>query len=410
MQHVVLLLQGVLCTFFDFDRTAMELPRRVAIVHEWFTSMRGGEKCVEALCEIFPDASLFALLHVRGSVSPTIERMPIRTSFIQHLPLARSVYRYYLPLFPAAVGRFSLDGFDCVISSNHCVAKGARVPPGTLHICYCYTPMRYIWGMYDEYFSGDRAGMLTRLGMRMAVKPLRRWDLRTAAHPHYFVAISENVRQRIGTIYRRESDVIYPPVDTRKFVISRSDAGYFLIVSAFVPYKRIDLAIETFNRTGDRLVIVGDGPDESRLRRLAKPNIEFAGWQPDEALRELYAGCSAVVFPGEEDFGIVPVEAMATGKPVIAYAKGGALETVLENPPPGTGVLFREQTVAGLTEAIGRFRKTTFRPEALRSFALTFDREMYKQKMAAYIGRRWQEFREGTVQPHATKDVRAITR
>jgi len=371
----------------------MELPRRVAIVHEWFTSMRGGEKCVEALCELFPDATLFALVHAKGSVSPTIERMPIHTSFIQHLPFSRSKYRHYLPLFPAAVERFSMEGFDAVISSNHCVAKGVRVPPGVLHICYCYTPMRYIWGLYDDYFGKGQAGFLTRMGMRLAVKRLRRWDVRTAAHPHHFVAISENVRQRIREVYHRESDVIYPPVDTGRFPLSTRNDGYYLIVSALVPYKRVDLAIEAFNRSGDRLVIVGEGPDGARLERLAGRTVEFVGWQPDAALQHYYAKCSAVVFPGEEDFGIVPVEAMASGKPVIAFAKGGALETVRESSGLRTGVLFREQTVDALLEAVRKSRETSFSPEDLRKFALSFDRPLYKEHMRAYIGRRWGEFR-----------------
>ncbi len=390
--------------------TDMELPRRVAIVHEWFTSMRGGEKCVEALCEVFPEASLFALVHVKGSVSATIERMSITTSFIQHLPLAQSGYRHYLPLFPSAVERFDLSGFDLVISSNHCVAKGVRVPSGALHICYCYTPMRYIWGLYDDYFGRGRAGPATRMGMRMVRSYLRRWDVRTAANPQYFVAISENVRRRIGEIYHRDSDVIYPPVDTDRFSISRRDEGYFLMVSAFVPYKRIDLAIEVFNETADRLIIVGDGPDAARLRRLAGPSVRFAGWQNDERLSELYAGCSAVIFPGEEDFGIVPVEAMASGKPVIAYARGGALETVHDTDAMRTGILFHEQTAASLKAAIARFRNSRFDAGELRRFALSFGREVYKSRMKEYLAGRWAAFRAGTPQPYERKDVTEIPR
>ncbi len=388
----------------------MELPRHVAIVHEWFTSMRGGEKCVEALCEVFPQASLFALIHVKGSVSATIERMPMTTSFIQHLPLAQSGYRHYLPLFPSAVERFDLSGFDLVISSNHCVAKGVRVPHGALHICYCYTPMRYIWGLYDDYFGRGRAGPATRIGMRMVRSYLRRWDVRTAANPQYFVAISENVRRRIDEIYHRDSDVIYPPVDTDRFSLSRRDEGYFLMVSAFVPYKRIDLAIQAFNETADRLIIVGDGPDAARLRRLAGPSVRFAGWQSDERLSELYAGCSAVIFPGEEDFGIVPVEAMASGKPVIAYARGGALETVRDTEAMRTGILFQEQTVASLKAAIAQFRNCRFDAGELRRFALSFSREAYKSRMKEYLAGRWAAFRAGSSQPYEKKDVTEIPR
>ncbi len=238
-------------------------PGRVAIVHEWLTSMRGGEKCVEALCELFPHAELFTLLHIKGSVSATIERMPIHTSFVQRLPFAQHRYRHYLPLFPTAIQQFDLSGFDLVITSNHCVAKGVRVSSGALHVCYCYTPMRYIWGLYDEYFGTGRAGLLTRVGMRIFVNYLRRWDVKTAGNPGHFVAISQHIRQRINDIYHRSADVIYPPVNTSCFQPSRTDRGYFLIVSALVPYKRVDLAIETFNQLGDRLIIVGDGPDRT---------------------------------------------------------------------------------------------------------------------------------------------------
>ncbi len=362
--------------------------------------MRGGEKCVEALCEVFPGATLFALVHVKGSVSPTIERMPIHTSFIQHLPFAARRYRDYLPLFPAAVRRFRMDEFDCVISSHHCVAKGVRVPPDALHLCYCYTPMRYIWDQYNDYFGPGRAGLLTRIGMSAVAPALRRWDVRTAVSPHHFVAISENVRERIRRIYKRTSDLIYPPVETSRFSLGTCDDGYFLIVSALVPYKRVDLAVEAFNRIGERLIVVGSGPEEARLRSLAGPTIEFAGWRSEAEVSEYYARCRGVVFPGEEDFGIVPIEAMACGKAVIAYARGGALETVLDAPGVRTGVLFREQTVDSLLEAISRFRTIEFDPASMRKFAVTFDRELFKSKMHEYVLKRWGEFREQSPQVH----------
>ncbi len=374
-------------------------PRRVAIVHEWFTSMRGGEKCVEALCEVFPEATLFVLLHNEGSVSPIIERMPIRTSWIQRLPFAAERYRHYLPLFPAAVRSFSLNDYDLVISSHHCVAKGVVTAPGTLHVCYCYTPMRYIWTQYDEYFGPERAGLLTRMGMRLVRPHLRAWDVKTATHPHHFVAISENVRQRIRTIYSRESDVIYPPVETEALGVSTRDEKFALIVSALVPYKRVDLAVEAFQRLGRRLVVIGDGPDLPRLRTMGGAGVEFLGWQSDDVVRDHYARCSCVIFPGEEDFGIVPVEAMACGKPVIAYARGGALETVLETPTVRTGVLFDEQTPDALAAAVEEADRIRFDPGALRTFALRFDRSVYKQRMERYILQRWQEFSAGSPQP-----------
>ncbi|MBI4534764.1 MAG: glycosyltransferase [Ignavibacteriae bacterium] len=371
--------------------------------------MRGGEKCVEALCEVFPQATLFALVHVRGAVSNTIERMPIHTSFIQHLPFARREYRKYLPLFPTAVRQFDLSEFDIVITSNHAVAKGAHVPTGALHICYCHTPMRYIWNLYDEYFSKDRANTITRFAMRLTVGYLRNWDLKTASNPHYFIANSKNVQQRIENLYHRSSHIIYPPVDTSFFRLSRRTGEYFLIVSAFVPYKRIGLAIQAFNRTGDHLVIVGDGPDDAYLRKLANRNVEFVGWKPDTELREYYSRCRALMFPGEEDFGIVPVEAMATGKPVIAYAKGGALETVVDSPGLRTGVLFYDQTPEALIDAIQRFKDLEFHAEELRAHALAFDRELYKARMKAFIQEKWLQTRSSP-EAQASKYLRGTTR
>jgi glycosyltransferase involved in cell wall biosynthesis len=377
----------------------MTRPLRIAIVHEWFTSMRGGEKCVEALCEVFPDATLHALLHVRGSVSPVIERMTVRTSFVQHLPFAATHYRHYLPLFPAAVGRFDLSAYDIVISSNHCAAKGVRTAPHTLHICYCYTPMRYIWTQYDDYFGAGRSGPMTRLGMAAAVGYLRRWDLRTAKNPHYFVAISENIRARIRAIYGRDSEVIYPPVETTALAAVTEHEGFDLVVSALVPYKRIDLAVEAYNRMGKRLVVIGDGPDLARLRQSGGSTVQFLGWRSDDEVRDHFRRCRAVIFPGEEDFGIVPVEAIACGKPVVAYARGGALETVLEGSGLRTGVLFERQAVDSLIAAVLKLDALTFDPVAMHTFALKFDREIFKQKMKDFVLRKWESFRNDLPQP-----------
>jgi glycosyltransferase involved in cell wall biosynthesis len=347
--------------------------------------MRGGEKCVEALCELYPDATLFALIHNRGSVSAALERREIRTSFVQHLPFAATRYRHYLPLFPAAVGMFDTSAFDLIISSSHCVAKGVRTPPGALHICYCYTPMRYIWDLYDDYFSPDRAGLVTRLGMRLALQPLRRWDVASASRPHYFIAISDHIRQRIRSIYGKPSDVIYPPVDTDRFQLSTKDEGFFLVAGALVPYKRVDLAVQAFSKSGDRLVVAGDGPELDRLRKLAAPNVTFTGWVSDGDLQSLYERCTALVFPGEEDFGIVPVEAMACGKPVVAYARGGACETVLDRPAGGTGIYFPLQTVESLLGGVARLRAARFDPSALRNHALSFGREVFKTRFREYV-------------------------
>ncbi len=358
---------------------------RVALVHDWLTGMRGGEKCLEALCELYSDAPIFTLLYNRGTASPTIERHTVHTSFIQRLPFAHDRYRNYLPLFPSAIERFDLSAYDLIISSSHCAAKAVRTRADALHVCYCHTPMRYIWNQYDDYFGPGRAGFVTRIAMASMVGRLRRWDVQTASRPDFFIANSNNVRERIKSIYGREADVIYPPVNVAGVDISSVDEGYYLMVTAMVPYKRVDIAVEAFNRLKERLIIVGSGPDAGRMRSLAGPTIEFRGWTTDAEVDRLYAGCRALIFPGEEDFGIVPVEAMAHGKPVIAFAKGGALETVSEAPGMETGVLFFEQSSDALINAVKTFLGRTFDPLTIRKQVLGFDREEYKSQMARYI-------------------------
>jgi glycosyltransferase involved in cell wall biosynthesis len=375
---------------------------RVALVHDWLTGMRGGEKCLEALCELFPAATVFTLVHVKGSVSETIERMDIRTSLVQRLPFARKKYRSLLPLFPAAIEQFDLRSFDLVISSSHCVAKGAIPGAEAAHICYCHTPMRYVWAMYEEYFGGDRLNRSSRFWVSLAASYLRMWDVTSAQRVDAFVANSQNVRRRIWRYYHREAEVVFPPVDTKSTWLSSEDGGYFLIVSAFAPYKRIGLAIEAFNQLGKKLVIIGTGQEEKRLKRMAKGNIEFLGWMDPARLREYYARCRALIFPGEEDFGIVPVEAQCFGKPVIALGKGGALETVKGLWPSGsdeagagrhaaaavhTGIFFREQTPAQLIEAIHMFSNAKFDPEFIRRHALQFDGAVFKSKMKEMVAR-----------------------
>ena len=344
--------------------------------------MRGGEKCLEVLCELFPDAPIYTLLHMKGAMSPLIESREIHTSFIQHFPFVEQKYRTYLPLFPFAIQSFDFSQFDVLISMSHCVAKGAMPRPGALHLCYCFTPMRYVYEMYDEYFGKNQAGILTRTAMALLAPMLRLWDRSTASRVDHFVAISDHIRKRIARHYRRDAEIIFPPVDIERFRISERDDGYYLIVSALVPYKKVDLAINAFNNNGGRLVIVGRGPDEEKLRRLAHSNIEFVGWKDDSELAALYGGCTALVFPGEEDFGIVPLEAMASGKPVIAYGKGGALETVEDGI---SGVFFNEQTVTALEDAVHRAARIRFDPLRINSRAIQFSRSIFKKKLKAFI-------------------------
>jgi glycosyltransferase involved in cell wall biosynthesis len=366
----------------------MQPGPKIALVHDWLTGMRGGEKVLEVLCELFPQATLFTLLHNKGSVSRGIEEMEIHTSFIDRLPFKSGRYRNYLPLFPRAIESFDFSGYDLILSTSHAVAKGARPAPGALHICYCHTPMRYVWEQYDQYFGPGRANLLTRAAMSFFAPRLRKWDAVSSSRVHSFVANSQNVAERIRQYYRRTADVIYPPVNVDQFTVSEGDDGYYLIVSALVPYKRVDLAVEAFKRSGERLLIVGTGPESSRLQSVASRNIEFLGWQPDAELAGLYARCRALIFPGIEDFGIVPLEAMASGKPVVAFGQGGALETVVDDPQRATGVFFREQTPEALKEALVKLGSLKLNPHTIRARAEQFDRKIFKENYRRYVERR----------------------
>ncbi|TAK58358.1 MAG: glycosyltransferase family 4 protein [Bacteroidetes bacterium] len=387
----------------------MKGQKNVALVHDWLVSMRGGEKVLELLCELFPRATLFTLVHRAGRLSPTIETMNIQTSFLQKLPFAKTKYQYYLPLFPSAIEKLDLSGYDLVISSSHAVAKGVRVREDALHICYCHTPMRYIWDQYEQYFGGERRNKPASLVMKIFLKSLREWDIESSKRVHHFIANSQHVRERIMRRYGRESVVIYPPVDVERFHLSEKNEGYYLIVSALVPYKQVDVAIKAFNQIGKRLVIIGTGGEERRLRSMAKQNIEFHGWVDDRRLARYYAGCKAVVFPGEEDFGIVPVEAMACGKPVIALAAGGALETVVEgvtglffekgllNESPEsartkeTRILKKALKAMDLAETIEHFETMHFQPEKIREHAMKFNRAVCKERLTNYLLEKMKE-------------------
>ncbi len=363
---------------------------KVALVHDWLTGQRGGEKVLEVLAEIFPDAPIYTLFHFQGSQSEFIEKRDIRTSVLQNMPFIKARYRYYLPLFPLAVELFDLGNYELIISSSHCVAKGAVPPPDALHISYIHSPIRYAWNQYFAYFSPDRLSLPSRWLIPPVIHRLRVWDESSSSRVDHFVANSENVARRIQKYYRRGADVIHPPADTKFFQPpgdepSRSD---FLIVSALVPYKRIDLAIETFNQSGERLTIVGNGPDLGKLKKIARSNIAFLGQVSAEPLRALYQKAKALLLPGEEDFGITALEAQACGTPVIAYGRGGALESVLADE---TGVFFSELTVAGLRAALDKFQGMKFNKSAIRANAERFSRPAFRERMAAYLEKKWAD-------------------
>jgi glycosyltransferase involved in cell wall biosynthesis len=359
---------------------------KVALIHDWLNGMRGGEKILEVLCELFPRADIYTLLCERGQISSTIARMPIKSSLLQSLPLNRTKYRYYLPIFPWLIERFNLESYDLVISTSHCVAKGARAPERALNICYCLTPMRYVWYFSDDYFG--RWGWKRHL-LRPVFSYLKHWDITSAKRVDRWLAISQNVAARIQTIYNRHADIIYPPVDADFYSPGAKSENYYLIVSALVPYKRIDIAVKAFNELKRPLKIAGTGPERDRLEAIAEPHVRFVGWRTNAEIRDLYRGCRAFIFPGEEDFGITPLEAQACGRPVIAYGKGGVLETVRDGE---TGVFFKEQSAGALVEAVRKADRLDFEPKLLRENARGFGRRIFKEKLKNYIERAVAEF------------------
>ncbi|GJD52776.1 D-inositol-3-phosphate glycosyltransferase [Methylobacterium crusticola] len=363
---------------------------RVAIVHYWLVGMRGGEKVLEALCRIYPQADIFTHVYDPSAMSETIRSRNVQQSFIGSLPYARKLYKNYLPLMPMALEQLDLRGYDLILSSEAGPAKGIIPPPGALHICYCHSPMRYIWNMFHDYRAG--AGFLKRALMLPAAHYVRNWDAVSAQRVDHFVANSRTVADRIERYYRRDAEVIPPPVAVDDFeIVPEAERGdYYLMAGELVGYKRPDLAVEAFNAMGRRLVVVGGGEMLERIRRLAGPTVTVLGPQPFAQLRHLYARCQALVFPGEEDFGIVPVEAMASGRPVIAFGRGGATESVVDGQ---TGLFFHEQSAAAIIEAEQRFRATTFDPALCRAQAERFAAARFELRMQAFVEARLRQAR-----------------
>ena len=357
---------------------------KVAIVHYWLVGMRGGEKVVEALCEMFPQADIFTHVYVPGAVSETIRRHTIKTSFINRLPAPARLYKRYLPLMPLALEQLDLRGYDLVISSESGPAKGVIPPPSARHLCYCHSPMRYLWNMFHEY--REQSGFLTRMMMPPLAHYLRQWDTVSASRVDRYVANSRVVAARIRRYYGRDAEVVWPPVDVGAFepVGPRERGDYMLMVGELVAYKRPDLAVEAFNRMRRNLVVIGGGEMLGRIRTLAGPTVRVLGPQPFAELRLHYARCQALIFPGEEDFGIVPVEAMASGRPVIAYGRGGATETVV---PGLSGILFDEQSVDALVDTVEGFRDPDFDPAAIVAHAAKFSRDIFIANMRSQIDR-----------------------
>jgi glycosyltransferase involved in cell wall biosynthesis len=368
----------------------MDAGERVVLVHDWLTGMRGGEKCLEPLCRRWPRTRLLTLLHKRGSVSPLIEQTRVQPSFLNRLPSVERYYRYLLPLMPFAAG-WRVTNADLVVSLSHAVAKSARPPEGVPHVCYCFTPMRYAWHMQESYFRA--AGVVGKLKARavdLLLSRIREWDRRTADRVTHFVAISNTVRDRIRDCYGRDAEVIYPPVDTDFYTpTAEPREDFYLVVSALAPYKRFDLAVDACRKLGRELVVIGSGQDAAKLKAGAGPHVRFLGWQPDEVIRDYLRRARALLFPGEEDFGIVPLEAHACGCPVIGLGRGGLTETVrpLGAASEPTGVFFAEQTVNAMAEAIEQFERAAdrFDPKAARRQAMLFRKDRFEAELFGYL-------------------------
>lgn len=357
---------------------------RVAIIHYWLVGMRGGEKVLEALCRMYPCADIFTHVYDASSVSDVIRKHKIHTTFIDRLPGAKKLYKKYLPLMPMALEQMDLNEYDLVISSESGPSKGIIPSPAALHVCYCHSPMRYIWNMYNKYY--DSSGLMTRLMMPPLAHYLRTWDVATANRVDHFAANSATVAQRIKSYYRRDSEIIHPPVDTAAFhpIPPSEVGGHYLMVGELVSYKRPDLAVEAFNQMKAELVVIGGGEMLDRLRRIAGPTVTIMGPQPFDVLKDQYSRCKALIFPGEEDFGIVPVEAMASGRPVIAFGRGGATETVVSDK---TGVFFETQTTEAMIDAVERLDRIDFNPADAVARAAEFRTEVFIEKFKSFVSK-----------------------
>ncbi len=356
---------------------------KIALVVSWLNQYGGAERVLEAAHELFPQAPVYTSIYDPGALPAAYREWDIRVSFLDRLPGAHRHHQRYLPLYPLAFESFKLDGFDLILSIPSAFAHGVRVPASTPHLCYCLTPARVLW-QYQEYVENEAVGPVVRAALPAAVRPLRAWDRRAAARVSEFAAISRVVQERIRKYYGRASRIIYPPVDVGHFqpALAGEIEDYYLIVSRLVPYKRVDLAIAAFNELGLPLLIAGDGRDRPRLERLAGPTVRLLGRVSDAERRGLMARCRALIFPGEEDFGLTPLEANASGRPVIAFAGGGALDSICEGV---NGSLFREASAASLAECVRSFDAAAFDPRRIRAHAEQFDASIFKQALSAFV-------------------------
>jgi len=378
-----------------FLRCLITLKMKTAIVHDWLTTYAGSERCVESFTNIWDDADIFSLVNFLDDDDKQIilKGKSVKTSFVQKLPFAKHYHRHYFPIFPLAIEQFDLSGYDLVISSSHAFAKGALTNANQLHICYCHTPIRYAWDLTNQYF--DKRSLISRI-QKIVLQPvlhnIRTWDVASSNRVDYFIANSNYIAKRIKKIYRRDAEVIYPPVDTEKFSCKPSKENFYLTASRFVPYKKIDLIAEAFSKMPDKkLIIIGEGPDEQKIRAKCGKNVEMLGYKKADKLAEYMQRAQAFVFAAEEDFGISVIEALSCGTPVIALNKGGTAETIADDK---FGIHFAEQSPEEIISAVNRFEKSrnSFDPQILTDYAKQFDRSVFEEKIKSFVKTKCDEF------------------
>lgn len=364
---------------------------KIALAHDYLNQLGGAERVLFVFHEIYPEAPVYTLIHDRKRARGVFDKLDIKTSFLQKLPGGLSRMRWYLPWMPAGFESLDLTGYDVVLSDASAFAKGAIVGSSSLHICYCHTPTRYLWSDTHQYIEELKQGRIVKKILPLILNKLRTWDYQAAQRVDYFIANSKNIQRRIKKYYGRESEVIYPPVDVENFKIADELGNYYLIGGRLVFYKRFDLAVRAFNKLGIKLKIFGTGPEEEKLREMAKDNTEFLGQVSDQEKAELYSRAIAFIHPHEEDFGITAVESMAAGRPVIALKKGGALETVVNGE---TGVFFEEQEWESLADAVIRFEPGEFDSQKIREHAMKFGKERFKKEIANFVKEKWSDFQK----------------
>jgi glycosyltransferase involved in cell wall biosynthesis len=354
---------------------------RIAVVHDYFIQRGGAEKLAEAIYNMFPGADLFATVALKSRMPDSLRHVPVKTSWMQKLPLLEKYYRFYFPLYPLAVSSLDLSEYDLVISSSSGYAKGVRANPDAIHVCYCHTPMRWVWS-FQSYSARESFGGAVRQILRVILCGLKAWDIRAARQPDFFIANSNVVADRIAGAYQRHAEVIHPPIDVNRFAISHESGTHYVVLARLVSYKRIDLAVEAMTRLGRKLIVIGEGPAIDALRAIAGPTVQFVGRASDEDVEKYVRTCRALIFPGEEDFGMAPLEVAAAGRPTVAFRSGGALETVVEGQ---TGVFFDEQTSESLVDAILAFEKMQWEPMIIRRHAEKFSVQIFESNMRRFL-------------------------